>query len=88
LVANAAATPAYPLKPRANGRYVVNSNSVPFLIIGDAPHSILANLSNSDAVTYLTDRGQRDSTRSGSSYCAIVTRLVTAMKGKPTTDVM
>ena len=31
----------------------------PFLIIGDAPHSILAKLNNSDAVTYLTDRGQR-----------------------------
>src|SRR5213080_2522324 len=59
LVANAAVTPAYPLKPSANGRYVVDSNNVPFLIIGDAPHSILANLNNSDAVTYLTDRGQR-----------------------------
>jgi len=59
LVAQAAATPAYPLRPSANGRYVVDSNNVPFLIIGDAPHSILANLNNSDAVTYLTDRGQR-----------------------------
>src|SRR5947199_9894222 len=38
LVANAAVTPAYPLKPSANGRYVVDSNNVPFLIIGDAPH--------------------------------------------------
>src|SRR4030095_13089851 len=59
LVAKAAATPAYPIRPSANGRYVVDSNNVPFLIIGDGPHSILANLSNSDAVTYLTDRGQR-----------------------------
>ena len=59
LVANAAAAPAYPLKPSASGRYLVDSNSVPFLIIGDAPHSILANLNNSDALTYLTDRGQR-----------------------------
>ena len=59
LVAPAAATPAYPLHPSANGRYLVDSNNVPFLVIGDAPHSILANLNNSDAVTYLTDRGQR-----------------------------
>ena len=59
LVANAAAAPAYPLKPSASGRYLVDSNSVPFLIIGDAPHSILANLNNSDALTYLSDRGQR-----------------------------
>ena len=57
LIAKAAATPAYPLKPSANGRYVVDSNNVPFLIIGDAPHSILANLNNADAATYLTDRG-------------------------------
>ena len=59
LVAKAAATPAYPLQPSANGRYVVDSNNVPFLIIGDAPHSILANVNNADATTYLTDRGNR-----------------------------
>src|SRR4029077_18424224 len=54
LVAKAAATPAYPRHPSANVRYVVDSNNVPFLIIGDAPHSILANLNNADATTYLT----------------------------------
>ena len=59
LVAKAAATPAYPLQPSANGRYVVDSNNVPFLIIGDAPHSILAKLNDADATTYLTDRGNR-----------------------------
>src|SRR5215475_7614343 len=59
LVAKAGATPAYPLHPSANGRYVVDSNNVPFLIIGDAPHSILAKLNNTDATTYLTDRGNR-----------------------------
>jgi len=59
LVAKAAATPAYPLRPSANHRYVVDSNNVPFLIIGDAPHSILAKLNNADANTYLADRGQR-----------------------------
>jgi hypothetical protein len=50
-------TPAYPLKPSANGRYVVDRNNVPLLIIGDAPHSILANLNNANATTYLTNRG-------------------------------
>ena len=59
LVAQATATPAYPLRPSPNGRYLVDANGAPFLIIGDAPHSILAKLTNSDAVTYLTDRGQR-----------------------------
>ena len=57
LVAQAAAAPAYPLKPSANGRYLVDSSNVPFLIIGDAPHSILANLNNEDATRYLTNRG-------------------------------
>jgi len=57
--ATAAGTPAYPLHPSGDGRYVVDSNNVPFLIIGDSPHSILANLNNPDATTYLTDRGQR-----------------------------
>jgi len=57
LVAKAAATPAYPLKPSANGRYLVDRSNVPFLIIGDAPHSILANLNNEDATRYLTNRG-------------------------------
>src|SRR5438093_5091182 len=59
LVAKAGATPAYPLRPSANGRYMVDRNNVPFLVIGDAPHSILAKLNNADATTYLTDRGQR-----------------------------
>src|ERR1700758_953128 len=58
LVAKAMATPTYPLKPSANGRYIVDSNNVPFLIIGDAPHSILANLNNADAATYLANRGR------------------------------
>jgi hypothetical protein len=56
-VATAAATPAYPLKRSANGRYLVDSDNVPFLIIGDAPHSILANLNNADATSYLANRG-------------------------------
>jgi len=49
----------YPLHPSANGRYMLDASNTPFLIIGDGPHTILAKLSNSDAVTYLTDRGQR-----------------------------
>src|SRR5215510_1752819 len=59
LVAQAAATPAYSLRPSPNRRYLVDANGAPFLIIGDAPHSILAKLNNADATTYLTDRGNR-----------------------------
>src|SRR5437763_14933615 len=49
----------YPLHPSANGRYMLDASNAPFLIIGDAPHSILAKLNNSDVATYLTNRGQR-----------------------------
>jgi hypothetical protein len=59
LTATPLTSSVYPLHPSANGRYMLDASNAPFLIIGDAPHSILANLSNSDAVTYLTDRGQR-----------------------------
>src|SRR5437773_5481103 len=47
----------YPLKPSANGRYMLDASNAPFLIIGDAPHSVITNLSNSDAATYLANRG-------------------------------
>jgi Protein of unknown function (DUF4038)/Putative collagen-binding domain of a collagenase/PASTA domain len=56
---NAVLSATPPLRPSANGRYIVDASNAPFLIIGDAPHSILAKLNNSAAVTYLTDRGQR-----------------------------
>src|SRR4029077_16985942 len=59
LPATAAPSSVYPLHPSANGRYMLDASNAPFLIIGDAPHSILAKLNNSDAVTYLTNRGQR-----------------------------
>jgi hypothetical protein len=49
--------PAYPLKASANGRYLVDQNNAPFLVIGDAPHSLIVNLSDSDAATYLINRG-------------------------------
>jgi hypothetical protein len=47
---------AYPLKPSSNGRYLVDQSNIPFLVIGDAPHSLIVNLSNSDAAMYLMNR--------------------------------
>ena len=41
LSATPATSSVYPLRPSANGRYIVDNNGNPFLIIGDAPHSIL-----------------------------------------------
>jgi hypothetical protein len=49
--------PAYPLKPSANGRYVVDTNNAPFLVIGDSPHTLLVDLDEADAAAYLVNRG-------------------------------
>ncbi len=52
----AATTPVYPVKISASGRYLVDQNNVPFLMVGDSPHSLIVNLSASDAALYLADR--------------------------------
>jgi hypothetical protein len=46
----------YPLKVSSNGRYLVDQNSKPFLIAGDAPQSLIVNLSESSADAYFADR--------------------------------
>jgi len=60
-LATAAANPtttgvAYPLKAGANGRYFVDQNNVPFLILGDSPQSIAVNLSTTLMASYMADR--------------------------------
>ena len=55
-----AATYRYPLKiSSANPRILVDQNNVPFLMVGDSPHSIFSNLSSADAEIYLADRAAR-----------------------------
>ncbi|MGB7767964.1 MAG: hypothetical protein WBN22_03820, partial [Verrucomicrobiia bacterium] len=53
---SAVASPVYPVKISANGRYLMDQNNVPFLMVGDAPHSLVVNLSSSNAAIYLADR--------------------------------
>lgn len=50
------AGPAYPLKRSANNRFLVDQNNVPFLLIGDSPQSLMANLSPSQMAAYMADR--------------------------------
>lgn len=50
------ALPAYPLKVSANHRYLVDQNNVPFLMVGDAPQTLIVNLSQAEAATYMADR--------------------------------
>jgi hypothetical protein len=52
------ASPAYPLKASSNNRYLVDQNNVPFLVVGDAPQTLIANLSEADATKYMANRAQ------------------------------
>jgi hypothetical protein len=49
-------TPAYPLRIGGSGRYLVDQNNLPFLIIGDSPQSLIGNLGAADREMYLADR--------------------------------
>ncbi len=50
------AGPVYPLKTSKDGRYLVDQNNAPFLIMGDAPHAMIGNLTEAAAEQYLSDR--------------------------------
>jgi len=50
------ALPAFPLKPSANNRYLVDQNDKPFLIIGDAPQAMVGNLSLMQAKHFMDNR--------------------------------
>jgi len=59
LLTDAASSPApaaYPLKPSANNRYLVDSKGKPFLMVGDAPQALIANLSELQAAEFMTNR--------------------------------
>ncbi len=49
-------SPVYPLKASANKRYLVDQNNVPFLMVGDSPQAMIANLSLVDAEIFLANR--------------------------------
>jgi hypothetical protein len=48
--------PAYPLKVSANKRYLVDQNDVPFLMVGDSPQALIANLSPREAAFFMENR--------------------------------
>ena len=58
-VNSASSGPALPLKSSANGRYLVGQNNVAFLMLGDSPQAMMANLSTSDMATYMANRQAR-----------------------------
>ena len=50
------ASVAFPLKVSANGRYLVDQNNTPFLIVGDTPQGLMGQLSEAQAESYFADR--------------------------------
>ena len=60
LLCGAAYGASYPLKiSSTNPRILVDQQQVPFLMVGDSPHSLFSNLSSADAAAYLADRAAR-----------------------------
>ncbi len=55
-VAATAGAPVFPLKASADNRLLVDQNNVPFLMVGDAPQSLIGNLSKADAKFFIADR--------------------------------
>ncbi|MGD0745741.1 MAG: DUF4038 domain-containing protein [Verrucomicrobiota bacterium] len=48
---------SYPLKvSSANPRILVDQNNVPFLVVGDSPHSLWVNLTSAESAAYLANR--------------------------------
>ena len=50
--------PVYPLKASSNNRYLVDQTNTPFLMIGDAPHALIGNVSPSAAEEYFSNRSK------------------------------
>ena len=48
--------PAFPLRPSANGRYLVDQKNVPFLVVGDSPQALLVRPFEREALKYLATR--------------------------------
>ena len=53
-----APSPAFPLKPSENNRYLVDQNNVPFLMAGDAPQAMVGNLSVAQAKFFIANRAK------------------------------
>jgi Protein of unknown function (DUF4038)/Putative collagen-binding domain of a collagenase len=47
---------AYPLKASANGRYFVDQNNQPVMVVGDTPWTLLTDLTSAQAAAYFADR--------------------------------
>src|SRR5215469_3245024 len=51
-----ASSPAYPVKVSVNGRYLVDQNNKPFLIVGDTPQGLISRLNEKEIDGFFADR--------------------------------
>jgi hypothetical protein len=58
-VSNSTPTVAWPLKASASRRYLVDQNNVPFLLMGDAAHTLINSLGPTDMATYMSTRASQ-----------------------------
>lgn len=58
-LSKAAVPSSYPIKASANGRYYVDANGNPFLLLADCAHSLIAVLTPAEMATYFSDRESR-----------------------------
>lgn len=56
MMPDAVAAPAYPVKKGTTGRYLVDQNDKPFLIIGESPQAMIGNVSEADAEFFFANR--------------------------------
>ena len=50
------ASPAYPVRVGPTGRYLVDQNGAPFLIVGDSPQAMIGRLSEAEAERFFANR--------------------------------
>jgi Protein of unknown function (DUF4038)/Putative collagen-binding domain of a collagenase len=58
LAAAGTANIAYPVKASTNGRYLVDQNNRPFLMVGDSPQALVGRLSLPEAAHYMNNRAR------------------------------
>jgi len=51
-----ASAAVYPVKKSANGRYLVDQNDVPCLIVGESPQALIVNITEAEAETFFANR--------------------------------
>jgi hypothetical protein len=59
LVSNSGTSVLLPLKASASRRHLVDQNNVPFLMMGDAAHSLISAIGPTDMTTYMSSRASQ-----------------------------